>query len=123
MKKIIVDKSEGITEVIDKMLSVEDSDITLVIPKGSVLAKSGSNFRLLKREADAAEKNIGVESVDETILDFAKENRIPSGHAFLKNGGGNDGQRGIDRLRSQHQRKQEEKDGNGGLHRIAVSLM
>ena len=55
MKKITVDKNEGIAEVIDRILTVEDSDITLIVPKGSALAKSGSNFRLLKREADAAD--------------------------------------------------------------------
>ena len=84
MKKITVDKQEGIAEVIDRMLAVEDSEILFVIPKGSMLANSASSFRLLRREANAAEKSISIESTDEAVLELAKENSIPSGHAFLR---------------------------------------
>jgi hypothetical protein len=73
MKKITVDKSEGIAEVIDRILAVDDSDITLVIPKGSALGKSSSNFRLLKREADSADKKVVVDSSDEAVVAFAEE--------------------------------------------------
>jgi len=76
MKKIIVDKSEGIAEVIDRVLAATDTDITLVIPKGSALAKSASSFRLLKREAGLAEKTIVVESSDETVIDLATAHGI-----------------------------------------------
>lgn len=76
MKKINVDKGEGIAEVIDRILATEDDSILLVIPKGSALAKSASNFRLLKREATAADKTIGIESSDEDIASFAEMNAI-----------------------------------------------
>jgi hypothetical protein len=85
MKKITIEKSDDIAEVIDQIIAAHDTDITLIIPKGSILAKSGSNFRLLKREADAADKIVVIESVDETILAFAKEHRIQNTHSFLKN--------------------------------------
>jgi hypothetical protein len=80
MKKIIVDKSEGIAEVIDRLLNEPDGDISIVIPKGSALGRSVSNFHLLKREADSAGRSIVIESVDDTILAFAKESRIESSH-------------------------------------------
>ena len=76
MKKIIIEKGEGIAEVIDRMLAVEDSDIMFVVPKGSALAKSASNFRLLKREAGLAGKKIMVESVDGEVLELAEANGI-----------------------------------------------
>jgi hypothetical protein len=84
MKKIIVDKTEGIAEVIDRMLNVPDGEVSIVIPKGSVLGRSVSNFHLLKREADSAGRSIVIESVDETILAFAKESGIESSHPLWK---------------------------------------
>jgi len=84
MKKIIVDKAEGIAEVIDRILGEPDSDITLVIPKNSALGKSVRNFNLLKREVDAAGKAIVIESVDETILAFAKQAGVEASHPLWK---------------------------------------
>jgi hypothetical protein len=84
MKKIIVDKSEGIAEVIDRLLNEPDGDISIVIPKGSALGRSVSNFHLLKREADSAGRSIVIESVDDTILAFAKESKIESSHPLWK---------------------------------------
>ena len=76
MKKLTIDKSEEIAEVIDRMLAVEDADVTLVIPKNSALAKSASNFRLLKREAGLADKTVTIESGDENVLAFANANGL-----------------------------------------------
>ena len=84
MKKIIVDKSEGIAEVIDRILNEPDGEVSVVIPKGSALGRSVSNFHLLKREADSAGRSIVIESVDETILAFAKESGIESSHPLWK---------------------------------------
>ncbi|HVO28629.1 MAG TPA: hypothetical protein VMT81_01450 [Candidatus Paceibacterota bacterium] len=88
MKKITVEKGEGIAEVIDKILAVPDADVLLAVPNDSELARSASNFRLLKREADSADKIVVVESVDEAVLSFAKENGIEGSHPFLKGAGG-----------------------------------
>jgi hypothetical protein len=84
MKKIIVDKTEGIAEVIDRILNEPDSDITLVIPKGSALGKSVSNFHLLKREADSAGRTVTIESVDDTILAFARQSNLESSHPLWR---------------------------------------
>jgi hypothetical protein len=84
MKKITVDKEDGIAEVIDHLLDASDDEITLVIPKGSALIRSMSNFRLLKREADAAGKDVAVESVDDTALSFAKECGIQAVHPLWR---------------------------------------
>lgn len=84
MKKIIVEKSEGIAEVIDRILSEADEEIALVIPKYSALGKSVRNFNLLKRETDAAGKTVMIESVDETILAFAKSASIEASHPLWR---------------------------------------
>jgi len=84
MKKIIVDKNEGIAEVIDRILNEPDGEVSVVIPKGSALGRSVSNFHLLKRETDSAGRSIVIESVDETILAFAKESGIESSHPLWK---------------------------------------
>jgi len=80
MKKIIVDKAEGIAEVIDHILNEPDKEVTIVVPKESLLIKSVSNFRLLKREADSAGRAVTIESVDDTALAFAKDAGLSSGH-------------------------------------------
>jgi hypothetical protein len=84
MKKIIIDKGEGIAEVIDRILSESDDEIAIVVPKNSALGRSVSNFHLLKREADSAGRKVVVESVDDTILAFAKESGIESVHPLWK---------------------------------------
>jgi hypothetical protein len=91
MKKIIIDKEEDIAEVIDEILNEPDPEITLVIPKASALGRTVSNFHLLKREAEAAEKTVAIESVDEAILAFAKESSLESTHPLwrgVRNSGG-----------------------------------
>ncbi len=84
MKKIVIDKEEGIAEVIDRVLAEADPDIALVIPKGSTLGRSVKNFHLLKREAEGAGKTVVVESVDDTILAFAKQSGLESSHPLWR---------------------------------------
>lgn len=84
MKKITLEKEEGIAEIIDRMLEGDDDEIALVIPKGSALGRSVRNFHLLKREADAAGKLVVIESVDDTILAFAKQSELEASHPLWR---------------------------------------
>lgn len=84
MKKIAIEKEEEIADVIEKVLNESDADVTLVVPKDSALARSARNFHLLKREADAAGKGVFIESVDETILAFAKEGGLEASHPLWR---------------------------------------
>jgi hypothetical protein len=84
MEKITVDKEEGIAEVIDRLLETKDDEVTLVVPKGSQLSRSVSNFHLLKREADGAGKTVLIESVDDTILAFAKASDLEANHPLWR---------------------------------------
>lgn len=84
MKKIVINKEEGIAEVIDRVIETEGDEIALVIPKGSTLGRSVKNFHLLKRESEVAEKSVSIESVDENILAFAKESGLESSHPLWR---------------------------------------
>ena len=84
MKKILIGKKEGVAEVVEQIISEPEDQIVLVIPKGSVLADSVSNFHLLKREARTSEKDIIIESVDEEILALAKASHLESIHPLFE---------------------------------------
>ena len=90
MKKIVIDKDEDIADVIDHILEFPDTGIVIVLPRGSVVGRSPRNFHLLRREAEAAGRQLEIESVDEQILAFAKDAGIPGRHPlFTKADGGN----------------------------------
>lgn len=80
MTKITIEKDEEIADVIDKVTEEAENEITLVIPKGSVLARSVKNFNLLRREAEGAGKSVVIESVDDAILAFAKQSGLEGSH-------------------------------------------
>ncbi len=84
MKKLAVLKEEGVAEVIDRVLDEPDEEIVLVVPTGSALGHSVRNFHLLKREASAEGKTVVIESVDETILAFAKESGLEGSHPLWR---------------------------------------
>ncbi len=80
MKKIILEKDEGVAEAVDRILNEPDNDVTLVVPNGSALGKTMRNFNILKREVEAAGRDITIESVDENILAFARKSGIAGSH-------------------------------------------
>ena len=84
MKRIFINKNDGIAEIVENIINDADLDITLVIPKNALIGESVSNFRLLKREADTANKNLRIESVDDDILASAKASHLPSIHPLFK---------------------------------------
>ena len=83
MEKIFVDKNESVANVVEKVITEEGGDVTVVIPRDAAIGKSVNNFHLLKREAKMAGKNLFIESVDEDILALAKASEIKSSHPFL----------------------------------------
>jgi hypothetical protein len=83
MKRLIVNKNEIVAEVVERIMDEPGGEITLVVPKNSVLGESASNFHLLKREADGMGKKISIESVDAGILVLAKASQLEAMHPFL----------------------------------------
>ncbi len=84
MKKLFVDKNEGVAEIVERIISDEEVDLILVIPKNSRLRESVSNFHLMRREAAASGKNIFVESVDDEVLALSKSANIAATHSFFE---------------------------------------
>ncbi len=72
MKKIYVGKTDPITLVIEKVIKASEKDIVLYVPRGSVSFSIRNNFKLLKRESEAAGKTVSFESVDDDVLELAK---------------------------------------------------
>lgn len=84
MRKIFVNKDEGVAEIVEKIVAEPDNNVALSIPRGSKLASSVSNFHLIKRETETAGKNVFIESVDDTVLALAKASRIEAIHPFFE---------------------------------------
>ncbi len=84
MQKIFIDRKDTVAKIVGKILENEDKKITLVIPTGSVLKNSLSNFELLEREARVAGKSIFLESVDKDILEFAEKAGLEASHPLFK---------------------------------------
>ncbi len=84
MRKIFINKNEGVAEIVEKIIAELEPELILVIPKNSVLTESISNFHLIRREAEASGKSIQIESVDENILSLAKASKLDSTHPFFE---------------------------------------
>src|SRR3989344_1586726 len=85
--KINVNKSDEATLIAERILDAKTDSIVLAVPKFSRLAESAANFRLLKREAEALDKELLIESVDEKVLEFCKSCGIRSVNPFFKGDG------------------------------------
>ncbi|MBI4087264.1 MAG: hypothetical protein HY434_00325 [Candidatus Liptonbacteria bacterium] len=83
MKRIKVSKKQSIAELIEEVIGDPERDLVLVVPKGSGIGASVSNFHLLYREAKAANKNVSIESVDESVVALAQSSGIEANHPLL----------------------------------------
>lgn len=72
MKKININKSDEAALIVEKIIEIESDEIILIIPRFSQLGESLSNFHLLKREADAIDKKLLIESVDNRVIELAE---------------------------------------------------
>jgi len=83
MKRLIVLKTETITELIERVLADPEGEITLVIPKGAKLKTSADSFSLLARETATAKKHITIESVDDEIRRLAAAEKLTAVHPLF----------------------------------------
>jgi hypothetical protein len=72
MKKININKSDEAALIVEKIIETDSDEVILIIPRFSQLGESLSNFHLLKREADAMNKKILIESVDNRVIKSAE---------------------------------------------------
>lgn len=83
MKKITVNKSDEVSVIVEKMIEADDTEITLSVPRFSHIGESLSNFYLLKRESDALNKKISIESVDDKVIELASMSGLTGTNPFF----------------------------------------
>ncbi len=84
MKKLFIDKNEEVASIVDRVISAEDGEVVLVVPKGSTIKESPENLLILKREADSAGKSLLLESVDPDILAAGAKAGIEGFHPLFR---------------------------------------
>lgn len=60
----VLQHEDDLLTVVDRLLALPDSDVSVTIPEGARLLSSEENFQLLKREMDAAGKRLRIFSHD-----------------------------------------------------------
>lgn len=83
MKKITVNKSDEVVVIVEKIIDTDDNEVVLSVPRFSHIGESLSNFHLLKREADALDKKITIESVDDQVIELAELSGITAVNPFF----------------------------------------
>src|SRR3954462_894172 len=68
---IYIDVDDEITSIIDKVENAKEKVVALVLPKRATMLQSIVNMRLLKRSADAAEKNVVLITAEPALLPLA----------------------------------------------------
>lgn len=76
VKKIFINQEEEIISIVDKILQSPDEEVTLFFPRGAQIFQSNINLKLLRREADNAEKQITIVTEDESGQKMALKNNF-----------------------------------------------
>ena len=83
MKKITINKSDEVAIIVEKIIEASENEVVLNVPRFSHIGESLSNFHLLKREADALEKKIVIESVDDHVVELAEMSGLRAVNPFF----------------------------------------
>lgn len=71
LPKVFLDRDDDVGKVTARLAKLPVGTIHLIVPRESALGASPEHFAALKREADAADREIVVESVDDHMLELA----------------------------------------------------
>ena len=85
MKNIYIEPDEEIVSIIDRLINTEEEEVNLVVPIGAQLWQSSINLKLLKREADNADKKVTLivsdgldaEAAEKIGFTVKKEKNLP----------------------------------------------
>ncbi len=75
-ENIYVELNDSVSDVVEKIINSSNETVILIVPENARISESILNFRLIKREADAANKKIYINSDAEEVLLMAKESGI-----------------------------------------------
>lgn len=81
--RIFIEKNDSAEEIVEKISESEEDRLVLVIPKNAEVRKNSSAFRLIRKESDASSKAISIESVDDEVLELARESGLEAVHPFF----------------------------------------
>ncbi|PJE59992.1 MAG: hypothetical protein COU85_00635 [Candidatus Portnoybacteria bacterium CG10_big_fil_rev_8_21_14_0_10_44_7] len=73
-KKFFINQEEEIISIVDKILQVAEPGAVLFFPYGAQIFQSNVNLKLLKREADNADKRVTIVTEDERGQKMAQKN-------------------------------------------------
>ncbi len=82
-KKIHLNKSDSLKDIVDQIVNSESDIVTLIVPNFSKLAEVESNFKVLKKLSEATDKKVTVESVDERVVKLAKAVNLEASNPFF----------------------------------------
>ncbi len=82
-RKIYLNKTDTAASAVDKIIKASDKEVILYIPREAEAAKTARDLQLLKREAEAAGKDLVIESVDEDVLGRISLAGIKANNPFL----------------------------------------
>lgn len=82
--KINVGKNDEATLVAEKIIDTGASAIVLNVPRFAKISESPANFKLLKREAEALNKKLLIESVDDKVIALCKQIGLESVNPFFE---------------------------------------
>jgi len=77
MKLIYLEPDEEITDVIDKISKVDSKSVSLVIPRGSILANSIVNLKLLVKRSKSLKKDVALVTNDNIAHNLASQIGLP----------------------------------------------
>lgn len=83
MKNISILKGETFESIAEKALQNQETEITLRVPKGTILATHAKYLRGIAKAARDAGKTITIESVDDGVLSFAKQAGLMGTNPFF----------------------------------------
>lgn len=76
-KLIYLEPDEEITDVIDKISKADDKAVSLVIPRGSTLANSVVNLKLLGKRSKKLDKDVALVTNDKIARNLASQIGLP----------------------------------------------
>jgi len=85
-KKIYLNKSDSTASAIDKVITADDNEVILYIPREAEAAETKKDLQLLQREVEAAGKTFTIESVDDETIEKALSIGIEASNPFLGRG-------------------------------------
>ena len=80
--KIQIHKNDELPVIAESVFAADGSEVILVVPRNSKLAESKDNFSFLKKGLNG-KKHLVIESVDDEVLQMAKQAGIDADNPFF----------------------------------------